>query len=414
MMILCKFNGLLIDFRNFCSMTRERRLRERTVEDRGSNSMTNTHPNSVRSRLLTAIYLFSMLFTPSLATLAPAAEAQIISPDIPLAEDGIAPRTTEEQRVITAYKKINKAVVHISTQSTVFDVFGTSHQEGSGSGVIIDAKQGLVITNYHVIGETNRVSVTLASGETFPVLRVGQDPDTEIALLQIVGAPKNLVAAPLSDSEALEVGQRVLAIGNPFGLNRTLTVGSISSLGRTIRSENGRLIEDIIQTDAAINPGNSGGPLLDTLGRVVGLNTAILSRSGESAGIGFAISSNQITKTIPQLIRFGKVLRPKIGVVIVDTENGPALLYVQPGSPAEKAGLRGARQVMRRGWYSGYVIDLSQADFILAVNGKAIKNKPEAISAISQSNGSDDIRLKVRRGASEKSIREILVKPILD
>lgn len=340
--------------------------------------------------------------------------AQSISPDIPLARGGIAPRSVEEQRVISSYKKINKAVVHISTQSTVFDVFGTSHQEGSGSGVIIDAKQGLVITNYHVIGEANRVSVTLASGATYPVLRVGQDPDTEIALLQMVGAPENLVAAPLGDSSVLEVGQRVLAIGNPFGLNRTLTVGSISSLGRTIRSENGRLIEDIIQTDAAINPGNSGGPLLDTAGRVVGLNTAILSRSGESAGIGFAISANQITKTIPQLIRFGKVLRPKIGVVIIDTDNGPALLYVQPGSPAERAGLRGARQVMRRGWYSGYVIDLSQADFILEINGQAIKSKPEAISAISQSSASKEIQLKVRRGVSAESVREILVQPILD
>ncbi len=326
----------------------------------------------------------------------------------------LAPRSDEESQIINTYKSVNRAVVNISTQTAAMDFFGPVYQDGSGSGVVVDEVQGLVVTNFHVITNARRISVTLYNGQSYGVTLVGQDADHELALLKIVDPPENLVAARLGDSSVLEVGQRVLAIGNPFGLNRTLTTGIISSLARTIRSENGRLIEDVIQTDAAINPGNSGGPLIDTAGRVIGLNTAIISRSGESAGIGFAIPVNAIKSALPQLIKFGKVLRPKIGVVVVDTEYGPALLFVQPDGPADKAGLQGARQAVRKGYFSGYVVDLSMADFILALNGQKVRSKAEVLDTLGRVEGNAPIELEIRRGVRTKKSRTVKVKPILD
>ncbi|MCB0360902.1 MAG: trypsin-like peptidase domain-containing protein, partial [Bdellovibrionales bacterium] len=246
-----------------------------------------------------------------------------------------APRTSGEEQIIRAYKSAHRAVVNVSTREDGSDIFGGMPREGAGSGVVIDSAQAFVITNDHVLQDASQVAVTLADGQTYGVKLIGRDAGADLALLQIVDPPPDLAAVSFGDSAGLEVGQRVLAIGNPFGLTKTLTTGIISSLGRTIRASDGRLMEDIIQTDAAINPGNSGGPLLDTSGRLIGLNTAILSRTGESAGIGFAVPVNQIKRALPQLIEYGKVLRPKIGVVVIDTEFGPALLYVLPGSPAD-------------------------------------------------------------------------------
>jgi len=324
-----------------------------------------------------------------------------------------APRTEEEQRTIEAYKRTNRAVVNVSTQARNLDFFGRAPSEGSGSGVIIDGLKGYVVTNHHVIENAERVFVTLANGQSYTVKSIGQDPDNDIALLQIKDAPKGLVEIPFGDSEELEVGQRVLAIGNPFGLQRTLTTGIVSSLGRAIRADSGRLIEGIIQTDAAINPGNSGGPLLDTAGRLVGLNTAILSRTGESAGIGFAIPVNQIAAAVPQLIKFGRVLRPKIGVVVVDTEFGPMLLYVHPGSAADKAGLAGARQRIQQGLFVGYVVDFSKADFILRVNGRPVRSRRDVIDGLSRSEAGKEVSLAVRRGLNRRQTRQISVVPEL-
>ncbi|MCC6221455.1 MAG: trypsin-like peptidase domain-containing protein [Deltaproteobacteria bacterium] len=324
-----------------------------------------------------------------------------------------AVRTADEQHVIDAYRQSNEAVVNVSTRAELADFFGSSHQEGSGSGVIIDSAKAYIVTNYHVIEGAEQITVNLAGGRTEKVRLVGQDPDNDIALLQIVGDKRNLVAVQLGDSSALEVGQRVLAIGNPFGLDRTLTTGIVSSLGRTIRAESGRLIEDIIQTDAAINPGNSGGPLLDTLGRLVGLNTAILSRTGESAGIGFAIPVNQIKLALPELIKHGRVLRPKIGVVMADTEYGPYVLYVQDGGPAHEAGIQGARRMVRQGLFVGYVIDVSQADFIISVNGVRVSSKADVLDALSDVKSGEVVTMVVRRGLGRNSPREIKIKPVL-
>lgn len=325
----------------------------------------------------------------------------------------VAPRSTEESQIIAAYRKVNRSVVNVAAASHVFDIFGQMPQEGAGSGVIVDAEAGLVITNNHVIRSANRVTVTLADGKSYAVRVVGSDAGSDLALLQIVDPPNDLVAADLGDSSQLEVGQRVLAIGNPFGLNRTLTTGIVSSLGRAIRSEDGRLIEDIIQTDAAINPGNSGGPLLDTAGRVIGLNTAILSRTGESAGIGFAVPINQIRRAIPQLKQFGRVLRPKIGVVVVNSEYGPVLLHVSPGSPAEEAGLRGARRRVQRGPFVSEFVDLTEADFILAVNGKLVRTREEVIDAIEDTEQNAEVELVVRRGLNRAAARKVTVKPVM-
>lgn len=331
----------------------------------------------------------------------------------PAASLPIAPRTDAEQQTIDVYKRANEAVVYISTKAEVADFFGYQEQEGSGSGVIIDAAKALIVTNAHVINGAQQILVTLADGQSYDVKLVGEDPDNDVALLQIVEPPKKLTAAELGNSGSLEVGQRVFAIGNPFGLNRTLTIGIISSLGRSIRSESGKVIQDIIQTDAAINPGNSGGPLLDSAARVIGINTAILSRTGQSAGIGFAIPVNTLFNVVPQLLKYGKVLRPKIGVVLVDTEAGPAVLYVQPHSPAEDAGLEGARRLIRRGSLIGYVTDFSNADFVLEINGKPVRSKDEANSVLSKVEPEKMLELKLRTGLGKKT-KTVQLKPVLD
>lgn len=322
-----------------------------------------------------------------------------------------APRTEDEQQMIDIYKEINKAVVNVSTRMDVVDFFGAHSQQGGGSGVIIDSRKGYIVTNFHVIQNADQIVVTLASGQSQAVSLIGQDPGSDLALLKIDSPSEDLIEAELGDSALLEVGQRVFAIGNPFGLNRTLSRGIVSSLGRTIQAQDGRVIDDIIQIDAAINPGNSGGPLLDAVGRVVGINTAILSSKGESAGIGFAIPSNTIRKAIPQLVKYGKVLRPVIGAHIEDTDYGPVFVYVQPNGPADKAALKGARQEVRRINLRGYVFDFSKADFIVAINGKEVKRKSDVIDLIGKSEAGHEIEITVNRGPGRKSIRKVPVSP---
>ena len=327
----------------------------------------------------------------------------------------IAPRSSTESQVISAYKAANKAVVYVSTRIGSNDFFGTRFREGSGSGVIIDKDKGLVLTNHHVISGAQGVSVTLASGNTYSAELVGADPGTDLALLKIgVGSAEQLVSVPYGESSVLEVGQRVLAIGNPFGLDRTLTTGIVSSLGRTIRAQDGRLIEDIIQTDAAVNPGNSGGPLLDTAGRLIGINTAIISKGGDSAGIGFAVPVDKLVRVVAQLEKYGRVRRPKIGVVLRDSEYGPVVLYVKAGAPAAAAGLQGAVRRRRVRYREYEYIDLAEADFIIQVGEEKVKSKDDLISAIESAQGGKELLLKVRRGLGLKAeYRDVRVKPEL-
>ena len=259
-----------------------------------------------------------------------------------------------------------------------------------------------------------KLQLLFPAGQSYEAELVGQDPGLDLALLKINASEEPLSSVKLGDSSRLEVGQRVLAIGNPFGLNQTLTTGVVSSLGRTIRGQNGRLIEDIIQIDAAINPGNSGGPLLDTLGRLVGINTFIISRSGDSAGIGFAIPINHIRRAVPQLIKYGRVLRPKIGVVLTDTDYGPVVIYVKPGSPAEEAGLEAARQQRRLGYRKYVTFDSQQADFVVEVDGKRVATKEGLIDELGKKNAGEEVELTVRRGVGKKAVRrKVKVRPFL-
>jgi len=227
-----------------------------------------------------------------------------------------AQRSVEEEQTIQIYKSANESVVFITTITMAIDPLDFFQElrprEGTGSGIIVDASRGIIITNLHVIKDAHRIEIILSDGRSHAARLVGYDEEYDLAVLQLSEPPQGLVDLEFADSARLEIGQRVLAIGNPFGLNRTLTTGIVSSLERTVRSPGGIIMKGLIQTDAAINPGNSGGPLLDMEGRLIGINTAILSQSGDSAGIGFAVPINQIKRVLPELIATGKVLRPRM------------------------------------------------------------------------------------------------------
>jgi S1-C subfamily serine protease len=224
--------------------------------------------------------------------------------------------TEEERNNIAVYEKVADGVVNITSTAVQMDFFFNAFPtQGSGSGSIIDTK-GNILTNYHVVENAQTLEVTLADESKWPAKLVGSDPDNDLAVIKIDAPKEKLKVIPMGDSKGLRIGQKVLAIGNPFGLQRTLTTGIISSLGRTIRSEAGSLMEDIIQTDAAINPGNSGGPLLNSEGEIIGINSAIISPSGGSVGIGFAIPVNIAKRVIPELIAKGYVTYPYIGATI--------------------------------------------------------------------------------------------------
>src|SRR5919205_919632 len=264
--------------------------------------------------------------------------------------------STDEQNNIEVYRTLSPGVVFIHSTSYARDFFGfVEPQEGSGSGSILD-QQGNILTNYHVIEGAQKLSVSLGGQKDYPAIVVGSDPDTDLAVIRLTEKPAGpLTVVPLGDSDKLVVGQKVLAIGNPFGLDRTLTTGVISGLQRPIRARNNRLIEGAIQTDASINPGNSGGPLLDSRGRMIGINSQILSPSGASAGVGFAIPINIAKRIVPQLIENGAVRRPRLGVgtravkdlkdqVRLPISDGLIVINVVPGSAAANAGIRGLVQ----------------------------------------------------------------------
>lgn len=305
----------------------------------------------------------------------------------------------DELATIKVFKMASPSVVYITNRQVRRDLFTLDIfkiPRGSGSGFIWD-KKGHVVTNFHVIYEANEVDVTLHDGSVWEARLVGADPDHEIAVLKIDAPPSKLKPVMIGSSSNLEVGQKVLALGNPFGLDLTLTTGIISALGRTIESMTGRTIFDVIQTDAAINPGNSGGPLLDSFGRVIGMNTAILSASGASAGIGFAIPIDTINRIASQLIVKGKVERPGLGITLIPRNiaarfgiQGAIIMEVFPGSAAYKAGLQGT--IWSR---TGNVI---LGDVIVEIEGVKIKEPDDLIREISRYDVGDRIRVKILRG----------------
>ena len=269
--------------------------------------------------------------------------------------------TPDEEINIRVYRAASPAVVNITTIAMAYDFFlNPVPKEGTGSGAILD-RSGHILTNFHVIDGARRLEVTLADGSKWPARPVGTDPSNDLAVIKIDAPVEKLTVIPLGDSSKLLVGQKVLVIGNPFGLDRTLTVGIVSSLGRLIRADNGRLIRDIIQTDAAINPGNSGGPVLNSSGEVIGVSTAIFSPSGGSVGVGFAVPINTAKRIIPELIKRGYVARPYLGIAGHDivpalaqalrlpVNEGIMVVEVTPGSPAQRAGIRGGDRAVQVG-----------------------------------------------------------------
>ncbi len=329
----------------------------------------------------------------------------------------VAKRTDEEQRIIDAYKQTSEAVVFITTITLTVDPFeifsALRPREGTGSGMIVDAKRGIILTNLHVIQDAHKMEILLASGVARNARLIGYDGEYDIAVLQVDGPTSDLVSLTFGDSSRLEVGQRVLAIGNPFGLSRTLTTGIISSLDRTLKAPTGTLMKGLIQTDAAINPGNSGGPLLDADGRLIGINTAILSQSGDSAGIGFAVPINQVRRVLPELIATGKVLRPKMGWVLVDTNQGPMIRRVIPGGPAEQAGISPIERLVENVFIRGYTRDLERADLIYKVNGVRVNSSEEVEELVGQSDISQPIVFSLRRGGLNGKEREVKIRPVL-
>lgn len=293
--------------------------------------------------------------------------------------------TAEERVHVAVYEQANRSVVHINTKSVRTDAFGfyESPEEGSGSGSVLDA-QGHILTNFHVVDGARQVFVTLFDGKSYEAELVGQDPSTDMAVLRINAPAEALHPVTFGDSARLRVGQRVYAIGNPFGLDRTLSTGIISSLNRELPTRNSRVIKSVIQIDASINPGNSGGPLLNTHAEVIGMNTAIASKVGQSAGVGFAISANTIQRIAPQLIRQGRVVRPEVGILAAfPTDQGLRIARMAPGGPAEQAGLRGPQVIrQRRGPFVLEGIDRSAADLIVSVDGKPVKTVDEFLTEI--------------------------------
>ncbi|MEO7731972.1 MAG: trypsin-like peptidase domain-containing protein [Kofleriaceae bacterium] len=256
----------------------------------------------------------------------------------------------DEQATIDVFEKFSRSVVHITSLESHRDRMTLDVAEipqGTGTGFVWD-QDGHIVTNFHVVASGDRATVTLNDNTTYPATIVGRAPDKDIAVLHIDAPPQKLLPLPIGQSANLKVGQHVLAIGNPFGLDQTLTTGVVSGLGREIKSVTQRPIFDVIQTDASINPGNSGGPLLDSAGRLIGINTAIYSPSGANAGIGFAVPVDSVNAIVPQLLKFGKLIRPGLGINSLQDQaamqngiDGVVILAVVPGGAAEKAGLKG-------------------------------------------------------------------------
>ncbi len=320
-------------------------------------------------------------------------------------QDDASELMTQEERLnVGVYEKVNRSVVNISTRSVREDPFFMfeSPSEGAGSGSIID-RRGHVLTNFHVIEDALVIQVTLFDGSSYEARPVGVDPTSDLAILRIDAPEGALFPVALGDSTNLKVGQRVLAIGNPFGLERTLTVGIVSSLNRVIRSRNGRRIYSIIQTDAAINPGNSGGPLLNNRGQLIGVTTAIASRTGQNSGVGFAIPATAVRRIVPQLIRNGRVVRADIGISrVAETEQGLLIVSTTPDGPAEKAGLRGFELVKKRRRRGPYVyeqtyIDRSTADLIVAVDEVAVNSGDRFLDLIESHKPGDVVTVTILR-----------------
>jgi S1-C subfamily serine protease len=310
------------------------------------------------------------------------------------------PLSADERNTIGVFESVSPSVVYITTVQYVRDFFSPNVMrvpQGTGSGFVWD-EQGRVVTNYHVIRGAQEALVRLGDQRSFGARLVGASPDHDIAVLQI-DVPTDLPPPiPVGRSAELRVGQSVLAIGNPFGLDHTLTTGIVSALNRTVDNESGGVIDNVIQTDAAINPGNSGGPLIDSAGRLIGINTMIYSPSGAYAGIGFAVPVDTINRVVPRLIAYGRYIRPTLGIEardelsrrLIGDEDGVVVLGVVAGSPAARAGLRAAEQT------AGGRVRIG--DIIEAIDGQPTADFATLVNALDAREFGDRVTLTVRRG----------------
>lgn len=342
----------------------------------------------------------------------PAIEAWFSPREAP--ERTVTPRgdlAADEQATIELFEKSRDSVVYISTAQLVRDVWSRnvfSVPRGTGSGFVWD-EAGHVVTNFHVIQGASSATVKLADGRDYQAALVGASPDHDIAVLKIGVGFKRPPAVPIGTSADLKVGQKVFAIGNPFGLDWTLTTGIVSALDRTLAGDGGGpAIDHLIQTDAAINPGNSGGPLLDSAGRLIGINTAIYSPSGASAGIGFAVPVDTVMRVVPQLIKSGKYIRPALGIEVDEQLNtrlqsltgtqGVFVLRVAPGSSAQKAGLTGI-EITPQGMVPG--------DCIVSLDGATVSNVADLLSLLDEKRVGDLVTVSVLH---EGTLREVQVE----
>jgi S1-C subfamily serine protease len=321
-----------------------------------------------------------------------------------ITDPSVASDETNNRQV---YDAASPGVVNITSMTTVRDWFEAySTKQGSGSGSILD-KEGRILTNFHVIQGAETLEVSLSNKSSYPARVLGADPDNDLAVIQIDAPPADLTPIPLGDSDALFVGQKVLAIGNPFGLERTLTTGVVSGLARPLRSEmTGRLIEGAIQTDAAINPGNSGGPLFNSRGQMIGINTLIYSTSGGSVGVGFAVPVKTAKRVINDIMQYGRVRKPTIGIETIPLSRfgsqlvraldlpineGLMIVRVVPGSAAERAGLQNAQEVQ----VGRYIVPLG--DIITRVEGQPIKGQDDLDRILNTKNVGDRIQVEILR-----------------
>ena len=336
-------------------------------------------------------------------------------------DDSSARFTLDEQQNISVYEKCNEAVVNITTQVMGYNWFyePVYTSSGSGSGSIID-KRGYVVTNVHVIENASVITISLSDGSSYEGKIVGQDKESDIAVLKFE-VPQNVVLKTISfgDATNLKVGQKVIAIGNPFGLERTMTTGIISGLGRPIQESQNVIIRNMIQTDAAINPGNSGGPLLDSQGRMIGINTIIYSKSGSSSGVGFAIPVSTARRVVSDLLKFGKVNRGVMKLDLIQNtarianyagyniSTGMIVSRVRNGSRADQAGILGGTQAVKYGTFNPQTIYLG-GDIIVAIDNIEITKLADYYSALESKVPGDSVNVTVIRRGKKQTLKVVL------
>ncbi len=306
--------------------------------------------------------------------------------------------TEDEANTIEIFEKASESVVYVTNTALKRDFFSFNVFEtpqGTGSGFVW-REDGIIVTNFHVIQNAHRITVSFPDQSSWEAKVLGVAPEKDLAVLKISAPTRNFKVLPLGNANQLQVGRKVLAIGNPFGLDTTLTVGVVSALGREIKSVTGRTIKNVIQTDAAINPGNSGGPLLNSLGQLIGVNTAIYSLSGANVGIGFAIPVNTVKKTVVQLIEHGKLIRPILGIESAPDNwakrfgiKGVIVVSVTPGLPAYRSGLKGITR--------NYLGELILGDVIIGIEGQSIENNDDLLEILETRQAGNTVRLTTQR-----------------